>query len=318
MKTKNAILIGAGIAAAGVAVSCAVTDYFVKFAMDRNPPLNFEKMKQKLPGANERKKYRDSSAQAAEQLEHSGCETIEIIGYNNTRLVGHWKPCETPKRIIIAMHGWRVSWSKDFGLISDFLHDNDCCVLYAEQRAQNQSDGNYMTFGMFEHIDCLCWIAWANSVFETEIPIYLYGISMGATSVLMAANADLPDNVHGIIADCGFTSTQAVWKHAANHTPFRFCYSERRASKIYKKKTGTSFYSVKKIMRNNQTPVLFIHGETDDFVPVSMTLENYFSCSAPEMLLIVPDAGHAMSYYTNPQLYQETLLKFWSRYDRKE
>ena len=99
MKTKNAILIGAGIAAAGVAVSCEVTDYFVKFAMDRNPPLNFEKMKQKLPGANERKKYRDSSAQAAEQLEHSGCETIEIIGYNNTRLVGHWKPCETPKRI---------------------------------------------------------------------------------------------------------------------------------------------------------------------------------------------------------------------------
>ena len=36
--------------------------------------------------------------------------------------------------------------------------------------------------------------------------IFLCGISMGCATTLMAAGLDLPDNVKGIIADCGFTS----------------------------------------------------------------------------------------------------------------
>jgi hypothetical protein len=46
------------------------------------------------------------------------------------------------------MHGWRSSWSHDFGIIAPFWHDNDCCVLFAEQRGQGLSGGNYMGFGM--------------------------------------------------------------------------------------------------------------------------------------------------------------------------
>ena len=48
-------------------------------------------------------------------------------------LIGHWCPCEEPKRTIVAMHGWRSSWSHDFGLIADFWRNNHCSVLYAEQ-----------------------------------------------------------------------------------------------------------------------------------------------------------------------------------------
>ena len=38
---------------------------------------------------------------------------------------------------------------------------------------------------------------------------------MGCATTLMAAGLDLPDNVKGIIADCGFTSPWDIIKHVA-------------------------------------------------------------------------------------------------------
>ena len=51
-------------------------------------------------------------------------------------------------------------------------------------------------------------------------------------------------------------------------------------------------------LRKNKVPVLFIHGQDDSFVPVSMTKENYEACVAPKEILIVPGAIHGMSYPT--------------------
>ena len=47
--------------------------------------------------------------------------------------------------------------------------------------------------------------------------IFLSGVSMGATSVMMASNLGLPHNVRGIIADCGFTSPPEIIKRVASN-----------------------------------------------------------------------------------------------------
>lgn len=81
-------------------------------------------------------------------------------------------------------------------MVSDCWKRNRCSVLYAEQRGQGNSGGDFIGFGQIERYDCLDWIHWVSERCGTELPIYLCGVSMGATTVLMAAGLDLPENVH--------------------------------------------------------------------------------------------------------------------------
>ena len=67
--------------------------------------------------------------------------------------------------------------------------------------------------------------------------------------------------------------------------------------------------------RNTDIPCLFIHGGDDDFVPVRMSIENFYACQAPKELLIVPGAGHGLSYLVDPVRYRERVLAFFSAWD---
>ena len=80
---------------------------------------------------------------------------------------------------------------------------------------------------------------------------------------------------------------------------------------------GPKDYSCINAMKVCKVPVLFIHGTDDDFVPVEMTYENYKACAAEKRLLIVPGAGHGMSYILNKEGYEKAVLEFWNEFDRK-
>lgn len=321
-RTKN-ILIGssvlAGTVAVAGAVSYAITKRLVKVALDRDEDEIVVVSKKHISGEPEMDVFMRMRESAADKLEHCPCETVEITSKDGVKLVGHWRSCENAKRILVAMHGWRSSWSKDFGIIADFLHDNGCHVLYAEQRGQNNSGGDYMGFGLTERYDCLDWIQWVNSQNYGSLPIYLCGISMGASTVLMTAGFDLPESVHGIIADCGYTSPHAIWKHVAEnnlHVSYDNWVSEMADEMCRKKiRFSSKDYSCAEAMSNCKVPVLFIHGTDDDFVPVEMTYENYKACVSQKRLLIVPGAGHGMSYVVEPKMYERMVMQFWDDFD---
>lgn len=325
-RTRN-ILIGTGITVAGIgavtAVSYKLTQKLLKIAMDREEPEIMTKNKGKLTGVSgEKAEFLAEIASGAERLENGGCEQVEIESHDGLKLIGHWYTCENPRRVIIAMHGWRSTWSHDFGAIADFWHDNDCAVLYAEQRGQGNSGGEYMGFGLMERYDCLDWINWVNMHTGGELPIYLGGVSMGATTILMTAGFELPDNVKGIVADCGFTSPHAIWKHVVErnlHIPYDGIRGAI-ASDMCKRKIniGAKDYSAVDAMRECQVPVLFIHGTDDHFVPIEMTYENYKACAAPKRLLIVPGAEHAMSYFVDKDGYEKAVKDFWKDFDQSE
>jgi fermentation-respiration switch protein FrsA (DUF1100 family) len=236
-------------------------------------------------------------------------------------LVGHWIPAVNAKRIIIAVHGWRASWYQTFGIVADSWAANDCSVLYIEQRAHDNSGGEYIGFGLTERFDCLDWVSWVNRSVGADLPIYLVGVSMGAATVLMASDLCLPENVHGIIADCGYTSPHAIWKHVANNN-LHIAYGVRGviASEILRHKiqVGSNDFSTTEALKNTRIPVLLIHGTGDHFVPVEMTYENYLACGGPRRLLIVPGADHGMSFFTDPERYTAAVLAFWKDFDSWE
>lgn len=321
MKKAAKITVAAFSAAAvcGAAVY-GVTRFLMDMAMNRQPP-HLRKKKSgasRLTGETPNDGFRAAQKEASRKLAAMPHEIVSMESTDGLRLTGHWFPCPDAKRIIIAFHGWHSAWCRDFGLISDFWRQERCSVLYVEQRAQQNSEGDYIGFGLTEREDCLAWAQWVTERFGTTLPIYLAGISMGGTTVLMAADLPLPDAVRGIIADSAYTSPHAIWQHVARknlHIPFLL--GSRIADRVCRRRlaVGSDDCSTLDSLAATKKPVLLIHGQDDHFVPVQMAYENQAACASPCRLLVIPEADHTMSYYTSRQECEAAFRLFWDTYD---
>lgn len=313
MNKKNEWLL-AGLALAPAALSFGLSDYFLRTATARTQPKSLQLIADLMQGI---KKGEDPYAGLGpdqERLRLSPHETVRITAHDGVELVGHWFERPGAQRVILAVHGWRSLWYRDFGASRDFYRDEHCHVLYIEQRGQGASGGDYIGFGMLERLDLPDWVAWINGRCGGELPIYLAGISMGATTVLLAADLDFPRNVKGVMADCGFTSADAIWRHVANdnlHVP----YALLRVPSALMCRRRLGFWpgalTTTDALRRTHLPLLLIHGEADAFVPVGMTRENFAACPTPKRMLLVPGAAHGLSYLVDRAAYEDAIRAFW-------
>jgi len=314
---KDALRLGLGGAMVFSAV-CATAGYLMRVAMDREAPASMKRMMRRLEGRKKAAAPSEHLSESQEKLKNAPHETITVIAHDGARLTGHWFPVKDQQRVILAVHGWRSAWWRDFGLTADFWRSCGCSVLYIEQRGQGQSEGEYIGFGLLEREDLSDWIEWITARCGEEAPVYLAGISMGATTVLMAADAVFPGNVRGIMADCGFTSPEAIWRHVAVdnlHLPYRM--TPFLAEQIFRRKVGMSpdARSTVDALKNSRYPVLFVHGEADSFVPIEMTYDNFAACTSQKRILTVPGAEHGMSYLLAKEAYEEAEKSFWQEFD---
>ena len=317
-KTIAAIAVGtlAGVGVGAAAVNCGASKAMTDLAMDRKLPSYGKYIN--VSGGQHDKEFNARRQRAMEELEAMPQQEVSITSADGLKLAGHLITTRYPRRLIIAFHGWRSSWSRDFCMVAPFWLAQHCNVLFVEQRAHGESQGDYLGFGLLERSDCQQWAIWADRQ-NFGLPIYLAGISMGATTVLMAAGLTLPESVRGILADCGFTSPRDICAHVAKdnlhvtYGPLRSAWIDRCFRKKIHMTTGA--YSTLTAMRNTQVPVLFLHGTADNFVPIDMTYRNYRACAAPKRLVVVPGAGHAMSYAVEPETCQKAMKAFWAEFD---
>lgn len=318
-KRKAAIAGGLFAAtAAGMGMVAGAIKILMDEALDREEPKLFRKHKDRITGGISDTAIYEAGRAPARALREKVTDRVIITNRDGIALVGHWYPCRDAKRVVLAMHGWRSSWYHDFGASSEFMHQNGCSILYAEQRGQGESGGETMGFGMTERYDCIDWLAWLEENTQQDLPIYLVGVSMGATTVLMASGLTLSNRVHGIVADCGFTSPEAIWCHVAQDN-MRIPYGLLRKSvdRLCRRKIncGPGDDSTVMALKKCTKPVLLIHGTDDSFVPLEMTLENYQACAAPCRLFVVPGAQHGVSYLVNREGYEEAVKEFWQEFD---
>ncbi len=294
------------------------TQFVVTEALDRNEPkamtVIVEAMEKLIGGRD----FMSTLEKGMKELEAEPTDSVEILSKDGEVLQGHYWHAMNPKRLVIAFHGWRSKWSRDFGNMRRLWVDTDCDVLFIEQRGQHGSTGEYMGFGLTERFDCLDWLSWANEHVDRSLPIYLHGMSMGATTVLMASGFGLNHRVRGIVADCGFTSPDAIWMKVSSenfHIPYEMI--SELAEEMCRKKLnmGLDEYSTLEAMKVNTTPILFIHGTNDHFVPVEMTYENYEACRSAKYLFTVDGADHGMSFYKDFEGYLKAVSDFFALYD---
>ena len=323
--TKGALIGSAALAcgalAAGV-VQTGVAHSLIRIAFERKLPFTPGVRTKKLfSGCRDMERIESLCVSSAACLEGGDCQRVTITGRQGDLLTGHLHLCRDPRRVIIAMHGWRTTWARDFGAVSKFWHSQGCCVLYAEQRGQSDSGGKCICFGVNERYDCLDWAVWiSRHPRMARLPIYLCGVSMGAATVLMATGLRLPEQVRGVIADSGFTSPHDVFKHVINknlHFPYGGM-TQRRIDRLCKRRLGFDPHvcSTVDALRRCKTPVMLVHGGSDRFVPIRMSYENFRACASDKRMFVVPAADHGMCYYTDKQGYEREMLRFFSDCER--
>lgn len=291
-----------------------VTVYFFQFAIIRKK--NDEGVKNNV-GTNW-DQYFDFIHEAKGWLEQQNPEQIFIKSRDGLKLRGQYlSGGEQAQTLILCFHGYKSQGMNEFAALARYYNSLGCDALLVDDRAHGASEGKYIGFGCLDRWDCLEWTRYVNERFKDSRKVFLHGISMGAATVMMASNLDLAGNVCGIIADCGFTSAWDVFTHILKRDyhmpPFPIMYLTSILCKLF---AGYGFRDVSTLDTVAQTkiPMLFIHGEDDDFVPAYMSPANYKVCNSEKELLTVPGASHAESYYKYRQKYESTVYGFLTRH----
>ncbi len=232
---------------------------------------------------------------------------MQVVSHDGLTLYGKYYECQPGAPIELMMHGYRGRAERDLcgGIQRCFSIGHN--VLLVDQRASGKSDGHVITFGVKESLDCLSWVRCICDTFGSDTPIMLTGISMGATTVLMAASHPLPDNVIGVLADCGFTTAKEIIKKVITDMKLpHFLYEFiRLGAKLF-----GGFDPSTADIPTPTVPVIFFHGENDSFVPYEMSIQNFNHCTAPKQLVIVPNAEHGLSYVIDEPGYLRALTDF--------
>lgn len=250
---------------------------------------------------------------AADQwLKQHEVQDVYMQSHDGLRLHALWIPAEDAKGTILLAHGYRSSYLLDFAMVFDVYHQFGFNLLVPDQRSHGKSEGKYITFGVKESHDVADWICFHNQHFGA-LPLILNGLSMGASTVLYLADEVLPDNVKGIIADCGFTSPKAivnnVYKSIIRLPAALSLWSADIFARLFAHfRFGEK--DTRRTLANSRLPVLMIHGLADDFVSCEMTKQAYAACTSEKQLLLVSGAGHGVSFLSDPVGYTAAVLYF--------
>ncbi|GHV56668.1 hypothetical protein AGMMS49579_21510 [Spirochaetia bacterium] len=301
--------------------------YFFKFATGRKHPM---------PGTGAFRMAEAAGFQSEAALQEPRlwidtmpCELVEIRSRDGLALRGYYLGRTNPASAgtMILAHGYTGD-AKEMSPFAQYFYEKlGYNVLMPNARGHGNSEGKYIGFGWPERLDYLDWIDWVRIRMDAArgktvepVRIALFGVSMGAATVLMTGGEALPPEVKAIIEDSGYTSAEdeliyqgKAMFHLKLTKDSRLIKAINRLAKKrlgYSFKEASSLEQVKKI----RVPTLFIHGEADTFVPTEMVYPLCEACAAPKELYVVPGAGHCLSCQTDPAGYEKQVSQFLEKY----
>lgn len=277
--------------------------------------------------------YYEEIQEGIEWINRQEAEDIFIRSEDGFKLHGRLMDQPGAKGTVLMFHGYRTHPEVDFSASSHVYYECGNRIVHIDQRAAGESEGKYIGFGVLESRDCCLWAQYIAKRFGPDQKIILAGLSMGASTVLMATAhhekklipisistektmevcMELPENVTGIVADSAFSSPYDIIKKRI-HTMFHckgnlITVSIGIWSRFYAH-YGLKTLSVPEVMKENTIPVLLVHGTADSNVPVEMTIQAAKNCIAPKKLLWVEGAEHGTGYLVDNAGYVQALQEF--------
>lgn len=257
--------------------------------------------------------YINANQEGREYIYSLNPEDLYIDSFDNLKLHALFINNNINKTII-CVHGYKAkNGLYDFGMSAKFLNSLGYNLLFVDNRAHGLSQGKYIGFGVLDSIDVNSWVDYLVTNMNQET-IILYGMSMGAATVMNAQN----NKVKAIIADCGFASgyDEVVYqiKKMYHLPPFPIIPISNVLLKLlahYSLKEKEAYKSIKKYKNN----LLIIHGDKDHFVPTRDAYKIFDNATCHKKILIVPGASHAKSYLKDTKLYEQTIKEFLDEID---
>lgn len=245
-------------------------------------------------------------------MDKAPCEHVYIPSHDGLNLHARYYHTQDSAPTVIVMHGYKGNALRDGAggfALSRRLGFN---VLVPDQRGHARSEGKVISFGVNERYDCLRWIEYANMRFGNHLPIVLCGLSMGAATVLMTADLNLPENVAGIMADCPYASPAGIIRKVCTDRGFpeKLVFPFIRLAAKLLGRFDISESTAAGAVKQAKIPILLIHGDDDRFVPCSMSREIADNCASPVQLEIFPGAGHGLCYMSDPDRYETAVCAF--------
>lgn len=239
-------------------------------------------------------------------------EKVEIKSYDGLTLRGSYYEYAPDATVELLFHGYRGSAERDLcgGIERCFALGRS--VIIIDQRGGGKSDGHVITFGIREHRDCLAWIDYATKRFGKDRKLVIGGVSMGAATVMMAAGTNLPDNVVCVMADCGYSSAKEIIIKVIKQIklPVFPFYPLIRLGGMLWGGFDIEKDSPMEAVKRTRVPVVFIHGDTDNFVPYDMSVRLHEACVSKKKMVTIGGAGHGLAFPVDRQGYVEALREF--------
>ena len=256
--------------------------------------------------------YRDQMLDNIRILLETPYERVTVRSHDGLKLVGKFYEGKPGAPLILFFHGYRSTAERDGSGGFQLCREQGWHILMPDQRAHGESEGDTITFGVRERLDCLAWARYAAKRMGPDTPVFLWGISMGAATVLMAADLPLPETVRGIVADCGYDTPAGIVKETIRRRrwPLFPLYPFTALGARLFGGFSVTETSALDCVRRARLPILLIHGQADHVVPCGMARSLRDACASQVELLTVPEADHGISWYVDMPAYQKALLRF--------
>lgn len=331
LRARRAAAVGTGIAAAVAGGVLAGSGWAFDKAF--RPKGDRAVKPDVVPDGPQYAPYADQIRRSVENAAKKPFEPVEILSGDGLYLFGRYYPGEgvwngsrnsskssvppgtkdlQKRPLALFFHGYRSPALRDgcggFSLVQEMGYD----LIMVDQRGHGGSEGNAITLGVREQYDCLDWIRYCVDRFGPDKPLILIGLSMGASTVLLASGHSLPACVKGVIADCGYSSAEKMIRQQV----VRMGLPEKPGWRLVQ--LGAKIYGgfdpkdgeVCRALLHCSIPALLIHGQEDRFVPCEMSMENFDAIPGEKELMIVPGAGHGMSWYLDQEGYRKAVKTF--------
>ena len=245
-------------------------------------------------------------------------EQLTLTARDGLKLSGYYLPATKPTdKLVILTHGY-LGHAKQMGLYGQHYYtDLGYNLFMPDARGHGKSEGNYYGFGWPDRLDLIDWTRALTEKLGPDTQIAYHGLSMGAATVLMASGEELPRQVKAIIADSPYASVYQLFEYQMNrmfHLPaFPLLDGTSLLTKI---RAGYSFREASALHEVEKTnvPILYIHGESDTFVPTRLAKDLYQHTSSDAELFLVPNANHGESFALDGDGYKLEIDDFLGRY----
>lgn len=319
--SRKKVLIGVviglliGLVALGSIGFVGVGWYFYELAI--NPTTSKEMIFQSAAGENTDPAKEEANKWLKEDMDY---EDWYMESRDNLRLHAYALKNPKPSKVwIIGVHGYMGN-GLDMARCAKVYYDAGFNMLMPDLRGHGDSEGDYVGMGWPDRLDLIDWV---NVLIEKDpdIQVVLYGVSMGGATVMMASGESLPTQVKAIIEDCGYSSAWEEFSYILAEVfevaPQPALFAANIVTRALAGYWISEASSVKQVARST-TPILFIHGEEDTFVPFFMLDKVYEAANCQKEKLVVKGAGHAASAEMEPELYTKTVTDFLNKYISSE